>query len=110
MAVRAVARGVGLSAKRLRPVVDAVRGKGVEDSLNRLRFLPGPAAARVAKVLQSAAANAQNNLGLNPNRLKVVQAYVDGGAMIERVRAKARGRAGQVLRHSSHITIEVDEG
>ena len=109
MAVRARAKGVGLSPKRLRPLVNAVRGKKVEESLNALRFIPGPAAAHVAKVLQSATANAENNLMMNPSRLKVVLAHVDGGPMVKRFRAKARGRVGRIARRSSHITIEVDE-
>jgi len=109
MPVRAVAKRVGLSPKRLRPLVDALRGKNVQESLQALRFVPGPAAVRIAKVLRSASANAENNLQLNSARLKVVRAYVDGGPMLKRFRAKARGRVGPILRRSSHITVEVDE-
>jgi len=109
MPARAVAKRVGLSPKRLRPLLNALRGKAVQDSLQALRFVPGPAAVRIAKVLRSAAANAENNLLLNSARLKVVRAQVDGGPTLKRFRAKARGRVGRVIRRSSHITVEVDE-
>ncbi len=109
MAVRAVAKGVGMSAKRVRPLVSALRGRGVQEALDSLRFVSGPTAARVAKLLRSAAANAENNMMLSISRLKVVRAYADGGPMLKRIRPKARGRMGRVSRHTSHITIEVDE-
>jgi large subunit ribosomal protein L22 len=109
MAVRAVAKGVGISAKRVRPLMNALRGKNVQASLDSLRFIPGPVALHVAKVLRSAAANAENNMMMNMGRLKIVRAYADGGPMTKRIRARARGRVGRILRHSSHITIEVDE-
>ena len=109
MAVRAVSKAVGISPKRLFPLVNAVRGKRVDDALEALRFLPGPAAAQLGKVVRSAKANAENNLRLNPNRLRVVVATADPGPMAKRFRARARGRVGRILRRSSHITIVVDE-
>lgn len=98
-----------MSAKRLRPLVNALRGRGVQEALDSLRFLPGPAAAQVAKLLHSAAANAENNMRMNASRLKVVRAYADGGPMLKRIRPKARGRVGRVSRRSCHVTIVVDE-
>jgi large subunit ribosomal protein L22 len=109
MAVRAISRGVGISPKRLFPLLQAVRGKRVQEALEVLRFLSGPAAAQLGKVVRSAAANAENNLRLNPNRLRVVAASAGPGPVTKRFRARARGRAGRVLRRSSHITIVVDE-
>ena len=109
MAVKAVAKGIGMSTKRVRPLVDALRGKSVQASLDALRFMPGPAAMRVAKVLRSAAANAENNMAMSPSRLRVVRAFVDAGPMLKRIRPRARGRVGRVFRRSCHITIEVDE-
>ena len=110
MAVRAVIRNQGLSAKRLRPLVNEVRGKPVQESLSALRLMPGPAARSLAGAIRSALANAENNLSMAPSRLKIVKAVVDGGPMVKRMRAKARGRGTRILRHTSHITIEVDEG
>ncbi len=109
MAVRAMLKGVGMSAKRLRPALEIVRGKPVQEALDTLRFQPGPAAARVAKVLRSAAANAENNAGLNASRLRVVSAAADVGPVVKRWRAKARGRVGRIRRPTSRITIVVDE-
>ncbi len=109
MAVRAVSKGVGISPKHLRPLLLAVRGKPVQEVLDALRFMAGPAAAQLAKVVRSAAANAENNLRLNPNRLRVVGAVADPGPVTKRFRARARGRAGPLIRRSSHITIVVDE-
>ena len=109
MPVKAVGKGIGISAKRLQPLVQAVRGMRVQEALDILRFMPSPAAARIAKVMHSAAANAENNLMLNPNRLRVVAAYADSGPVLKRFRARARGRAGPILRHTSHITVVVDE-
>ena len=109
MAVRAVIKSLGVSAKRVRPLLNMVRGKGVQDSLNTLRLMPGPVPVHVAGAIRSAAANAENNMSMAPGRLKVVRALADGGPTTKRQRAKARGRGGPVFRHSSHITIEVDE-
>ena len=109
MAVKAVGKQVGISAKRLRPVLNALRGKPVQEALEQLRFQPGPTAESVAAVLRSAAANAENNNALDPTRLRVVGAFADQAVRLRRFRARSRGRVGKVLRPASHITILVDE-
>ena len=109
MPVKAVAKGVGISTKRVRPLLRALMGKDVQQSLDALRFQPGPVAEKVAAVLKSAAANAENNHALDPSRLKVVAAYADPGPVLKRFRARARGRVGRIVRHSSHLTVVVDE-
>ena len=109
MAVRSVLKNVGMSTKRVRPLVDAVRGKPVQAAIDALRFHPGPAAEQVNKALRSAAANAENNEGMNLARLRVVAATADQGPSLKRWRAKARGRVGRVRRRSCRITIIVDE-
>ena len=109
MAVKAMLKGVGMSRKRLEPAISTVRGKRVQEALDILRFAPGPAAEKVLKVLRSAAANAENNNGLNTSRLRVVRAFADQGPVLKRWRAKARGRVGRIRRPTSRITIEVDE-
>ncbi|MDE2765713.1 MAG: 50S ribosomal protein L22 [Chloroflexota bacterium] len=109
MAVRSVLKNVGMSTKRVRPLVDAVRGKPVQAAIDALRFHPGPAAEQVNKALRSAAANAENNEGMNLARLRVVAAAADPGPVIKRWRAKARGRVSRIKRRSCHITIVVDE-
>ncbi|MCH7482292.1 MAG: 50S ribosomal protein L22 [Chloroflexi bacterium] len=109
MAVKAVGKQVGISAKKLRPILNALRGKPVTEALEQLRFSPGPNAESVAAVLRSAAANAENNNALDPTRLRVVGAFADQAVRLRRFRARSRGRAGKVLRPASHITILVDE-
>ena len=109
MAVRAILKAQGLSPKRLRPLINGVRGQNAQDILNSLRLMAGPAASCVAGAIRSAIANAENNMSMATNRLKIVRAVVDGGPMTKRMRAKARGRGTRILRRSSHITIEIDE-
>ena len=109
MAVQARARGVGMSVDRVRYLLEAVRGMPVQRAMDTLRYLPGPAAAVVNSVLRSAVANAQHNLMLDTNRLRVSRAHADDGPRLRRFRAKARGRVSRIARRSSHITIEVDE-
>ena len=109
MAVKAVGKQVGISAKRLRPLLNALRGRQVQEALETLRFQPGPTAESVAAVLRSAAANAENNNRLDPTRLRIVGAFADQAVRLRRFRARSRGRSGRVMRPASHITILVDE-
>ena len=109
MAIKAKLKGVGMSRKRLQPAVDIVRGKKVQEALDILSLRPGPAAEYVAKVLKSAASNAENNAQLNMSKLRVTRASADQGPVLRRWKAKARGRVGRIRRASSLIIIEVDE-
>ena len=109
MPVKAVGRQVGISTKRVRPLLTALRGKPVQEALAGLQFTAGPTAQRVASILRSAAANAENNNALDPDRLVVVKAYADQAVSLRRFRARSRGRVGKVSRPASHITIIVDE-
>ncbi len=106
---KAVLKNTGMSTKRVRPIIDFVRGKPAQEMLDTLRFQPGPAAERVAKVLRSALSNAENNEGRNPSNLRIVGAYADQAPVLKRWKAKARGRVSRIRRQSSHITIVVDE-
>ncbi|NKY52424.1 50S ribosomal protein L22 [Nocardia vermiculata] len=105
---RATAKHVRVTPMKARRVVDLVRGKRVEDALNILRFAPQAASEPVAKVVASAAANAENNLGLNPDTLVISTAYVDEGATMKRFQPRAQGRAFRIRKRTSHITIEVE--
>jgi large subunit ribosomal protein L22 len=107
--VRAVAKQIGASTKRLRPILDLVRGKQVDEAINTLNLLPSPWAKTVAKVVNSAAANAETNLLLNRNALRIVQITADQARSLKRVRPRARGRIGRITKRSSHITVVVDE-
>ncbi len=109
MAVSATARNTGISAKKLKPIVDLVRGKMVEEALNTLRFLPSPGAAKVVKVIKSASANAENEMLSRISELRIVQIYANQGARAVRFRARARGRGARIRRGNSHITVVLDE-
>jgi large subunit ribosomal protein L22 len=105
---RAVARFVRSSPMKTRRVVDLVRGLPVSEALAILRFSPQSAAEPVAKVVASAAANAENNLDLDPDTLVVAVAMVDEGPTLKRIRPRAQGRAYRIRKRTSHITIEVE--
>ena len=107
MEVRAIAKDTGISARKVRPLVDMVRGKSVDEALTLLRFMPSPTARVVTKVVKSAAANAETNFQMSPDDLKIVSVYVDGARMMKRFRPRARGRASPIQKGSSHITVIV---
>ena len=107
--VKATARNVGASTKRLKPIVDLVRGRTVNEALDTLKLLPSPWAKSVAKVVRSAAANAENNLLMDPDNLVIIKIVADGARSLKRFRPRARGRIGHVTKRSSHITVVVNE-
>ena len=103
----AVARFVRVTPMKARRVVDLVRGMGVEDALDTLKFAPQAAAATVYKVVDSAAANAESTEHLSRADLVVAQAYVDEGPTLKRFRPRAQGRATRIDKRTSHITVVV---
>ena len=109
MPISATAKNTGVSVKKMLPVVDMVRGKNVEEALNMLAFQPSVAANHVAKVVQSAAANAENELFVRPSDLIITEIYANEAPSLKRFRARARGRASRILKRSSHITVVVDD-
>ncbi len=104
----AVARFVRISPTKARRVIDLVRGKSVTEALDILRWAPQSASEPVAKVIASAAANAQNNEGLDPSTLVVATVYADGGPTAKRIRPRAQGRAFRIRKRTSHITVIVE--
>src|ERR1700743_1610535 len=104
----AKARCVRVSPRKARRVIDLVRGKSVADALDILRWAPQAASEPVAKVIASAAANAQNNNGLDPTTLVVATVYADEGPTAKRTRPRAQGRAFRIRRRTSHITVVVE--
>jgi large subunit ribosomal protein L22 len=107
--VRAIAKNTGLSAIKVRPLVDMVRGKKVDEALNLLRFTPTPKAKYLAKVVRSAVANAENNFQMDPADLRVVRIHVDEARSQRRFRPRSRGRVSPIRKRSSHITVVVAE-
>ena len=99
-----------MGPRKVRFVLDTIRGKYAADALDILKFTPNHAAAEISKVLRSAMANAGNNHGLDLTNLKIARCYVDVGPTMKRVQPRAQGRAYRILKRSSHITIVVAEG
>lgn len=106
--VKATSRDVGASSKRLKPIVDLVRGMRVTDALDTLGLLPSPWAHVVAKTVRSASANAENNLLMDPDSLVIVKIVADQARSLKRFRPRARGRIGRITKRSSHVTVVVD--
>lgn len=104
----ASARFVRVSASKARRVIDLVRGKTVTEALDILRWAPQQASEPVAKVIASAAANAQNNDGLDPATLVVATIHADEGPTAKRIRPRAQGRAFRIRKRTSHITVIVE--
>ena len=104
---KAVLRYVRMTPRKVRMVIDLIRGRDVAEALTVLKYLPRAAAPVVEKVLNSAVANAgQRELG-DPESLKVSKAYVDGGPVFKRFRARSMGRANPIHKRTSHVTIAV---
>ena len=109
MQVSATARRLRISPRKLRLVAAQVRGKAVGDAVELLRFSPQKAAPLVRKVIDSAIANAENNDGADVDELVIAAIYVDEGAVMKRVRPRARGRAVPILKPMSHISVTVTD-
>jgi len=109
MKVKAVAKDVGIPPQKVRLVIDMVRDKKVDEALTILRFLSTPSARAVAKVIKSAAANAENNFQMSPADLKITDIFADQGHTLKRFRPQSRGRVSPILKRSSHITVFVAE-
>ncbi len=104
---RAQARFVRVTPQKARRVVDLIRGMQASEAVSLLRFAPQAASEPIGKVLASAIANASNNFNLDPRTLVVSEAFVDEGPTMKRFRPRAQGRASQILKRTSHITVVV---
>ena len=109
VAVRAITKQAGVSQKHLMPLFDLVRGKGVDNAIDILEFSTSPWAKVIAMTVRSAAANAENNMLMDRERLKIVNIRADGARPMRRVRPHAKGRTGRMRRRACHITVVVDE-
>lgn len=108
MAVLAKLRYQRLSPQKARLVADIVRGKDALTALNILRFTNKKAAPLIEKTLKSAIANAEHNLGLNPEELYISKILIDKGPVLKRMNPRAMGRADVIRKPLAHITVEVD--
>lgn len=109
MQAKAVARTVRIAPRKARLVVDLIRGKQVGEAVAILNHTPKAASPIVEKVLKSAMANAEHNYEMDINNLVVAQVFVDEGPTLKRFRPRAMGRASQINKRTSHITIVLSE-
>jgi len=105
MEFKAVAKFVRISSTKVRMIVDAVKGKPVEVSLDILKFMPQKAAGIVEKTLRSAVANADQHSGVDIDSLVIRNIIADQGPTLKRFKARARGRGTRILKRTTHITV-----
>lgn len=106
---RAIARYIRISPFKVRQVLDVIRGKDYLEAVAVLKHTNKSSSDVLIKLLNSAAANAENNLGLNVNDLYVAECFADQGPTLKRIRPRAKGRAYRILKRTSHITVILDE-
>ena len=109
MEVKAAAKYVRISPQKVRKLVDAVKGKPVEDGLNLLKFMPQKAASIVEKTIRSAVANADQIPDIDVDSLVILNITADQGPTLKRFKARARGRGTRILKRTSHITVILSE-
>ena len=107
--VRAIARFVPMSPRKVRLVIDTVRGLGADEALNLLKFMPKAAALPVSKAIRSAVANAEENQGWSRDDMVVSEIRADEGPRRQWRRFGARGRFKPIFKRSSHITVILSE-
>ena len=106
---RAIAKNLGVSPSKVRIVLNIIRGKDYNEAVAILKNMPNVGAEYSVKVLESAGANAENNLGMNKANLYVAECYADGAAPLKRYQPVSKGRAHSIKKRTSHITIILDE-
>lgn len=109
MQAKAIHKQAKISAQKARLVADQIRGRSVEDASNILRFSVKKAAELIGKVLNSAVANAENNLGADVDALRVSAIMVNEGPSLKRMMPRAKGRGNRIVKRSCHITVEVSD-
>ena len=109
MEAKAVAKFVRIAPRKVRVVMNLIRGKNVADAFAILKFTPKAGADVIEKVLKSAVANAENNFDMNVDKLYVASAYVDQGPTLKRIHPRSRGQAFSIFKRTSHVTVVVAE-
>lgn len=109
MEASAMAKYVRISPRKIRLVMNQIRGRKVEEALNMLTFAPQKGSNILLKLLNSAVANAQQNSDLDVDNLYIQKIYADEGPVLKRFRPRAHGRATRILKRTSHLTIILNE-
>jgi large subunit ribosomal protein L22 len=110
MQVSAKLRYARISPQKCRLVADLVRGRPVGGAIAMLKFTPKKGAELVLKVLESAIANAEHNLGADIDQLKIARIEIDEAPVLKRFAARAKGRGNRIVKRNSHITVQVSDG
>lgn len=105
---RAVAKYIRISPYKVRVVLDVIRGKKVDEAIAILENVNKAGAEPIKKAVQSAAANAEHNLSMNPHDLFVAECYADQGPTLKRMQPMSKGRGYRILKRTSHITVVLD--
>lgn len=109
MEAKAIARHIRIAPRKIRIVIDLIRGKNVGEAFAILKYTPKVGAEVLEKVLKSAIANAEHNYDLNTDALYISQAFVDQGPTLKRIHPRSRGQAFKILKRTSHVTLVVKE-
>ena len=109
MEAKAVAKYIRIAPRKVRVVMNLIRGKSVAEAFAILKFTPKAGADVIEKVLRSAVANAENNFDMNVDKLYVSSAYVDQGPTLKRIHPRSRGQAFSIFKRTSHVTVVVSE-
>ena len=106
---KAVAKYIRIAPRKIRVVMDLIRGKNIGEAFAILKYTPKVGADVIEKVLKSAVANAEHNNDMNVDNLFISAAYVDQGPTLKRIHPRSRGQAFKILKRSSHVTVVVKE-
>ena len=106
---KAIAKYVRIAPRKLRIVINLIRGKSVNEAFAILKYTPKVGSEVIEKVLRSAVANAEHNYDMNVDKLIVSNAYVNQGPTLKRIHPRSRGQAFKILKRSSHVTVAVNE-
>jgi len=109
MESRAVARYIRISPRKVRLIMDEIRGRRIEEALNQLSFAPQKGAFILNKLINSAVANAEQNFEMDVDKLYIKRIYADEGPILKRFRPRAMGRAMRIRKRTSHLTVVLDE-
>jgi len=109
MEAKAVAKYIRIAPRKVRVVMNLIRGKSIAEAFAILKFTPKAGADVIEKVLKSAVANAENNFDMNVDELYVSSAYVDQGPTLKRIHPRSRGQAFSIFKRTSHVTVVVSE-
>ena len=109
MEAKAIAKYVRTSPRKAGQICSLVRGKNVDEALAILKYMPQKSAGIIAKVVKSAAANAENNMNMDPKKLYVSEVYANQGPTLKRFMPRAKGRATGIRKRTSHIGVVVRE-